>query len=284
MKIDAHQHFWCYNESDYSWINDQMKVLQRDYLPDNLLPELKNIGFEGSIAVQARQSLEETMWLLELADKYDFIKGVVGWVDLCSGEIENQLEEFSKNPKLVGVRHVIHDEPDNYFMASDNFQYGISLLGKYGLTYDLLVFPKHLQLAAELVSHFPDQKFVLDHIAKPLIKDHVKSPWNKDIIKLAQNSNVYSKLSGMVTEADWKNWRASDFQYYLDTAFDAFGENRLMIGSDWPVCNVAGNYREIMNIVIEYFSNIDNEILNKILGENCMHFYLEKQTQLHRIS
>jgi len=273
MKIDAHQHFWKYNNIEFGWINDDMSVIRRDFLPNDLLPELNELKFDGSINVQARQSLEETCWLLEMADKNDFIKGVVGWVDLCSSEVENQLVEFSKNPKFVGVRHVVHDEPDDNFMARDDFQHGIGLLAKYGLTYDLLIFPKHLALANELVGKFPNQKFVVDHIAKPLIKKQIGTPWDTEIANLAKHPNVYCKLSGMVTEADIKNWKASDFQFFMDVVYYAFGEDRIMIGSDWPVCTVAGNYKEIMNIVIDYFTNKNSKVLDKVLGENCKKFY-----------
>jgi L-fuconolactonase len=277
MKIDSHQHFWRYNNTEFGWINDEMAVIRRDFLPNDLLPELKLMEFDGSINVQARQNLDETRWLLVMADNNVFIKGVVGWVDLCSDDIENQLASFAQNPKFIGVRHVVHDEPDDNFMARDDFQHGISLLSKYKLTYDLLIFPKHLSLANELVAKFPNQKFVLDHIAKPLIKDKVHSPWDKDIAILAKNPNVYCKLSGIVTEADWKKWKPSDFQFYLDTIFDAFGEDRIMIGSDWPVCNVAGTYHDIMKIVIDYFEKKNGKISEKILGENCVNFYLKNK-------
>jgi L-fuconolactonase len=276
MKIDSHQHFWRYNNVEFGWINDDMAVIRRDFLPNDLLPELKKLEFDGSINVQARQNLEETRWLLELAGRNNFIKGVVGWVDLCSSEIENQLAEFSKNPKFVGVRHVVHDEPDDNFMARDDFQYGIGLLSKYELTYDLLIFPKHLVLANDLVSKFPNQKFVVDHISKPLIKKQIHTPWDTHITNLAKHQNVYCKLSGLVTEADIKNWKASDFYYYLELVFNAFGEDRIMIGSDWPVCTVAGNYIDIMRIAIDYFENRNCKALDKILGENCKRFYLEK--------
>jgi len=273
MKIDAHQHFWYYNEADYGWIGGNMQVLQNDFLPNHLQAELSNVGFEGCIAVQARQSLEETSWLLKLASENDFIKGVVGWVDLCSDKLEDQLKEFSAHPKLVGVRHVIHDEPDDNFMARADFQQGISLLHKYRLTYDLLLFPKHIPLAAALVQKFPNQKFVLDHIAKPEIKGQLKEPWASDIRKLGQLPNVYCKLSGMVTEANWQSWKTDDFRFYLDTVFQAFGPDRLMIGSDWPVCTVAGSYQKVLSIVIDYVKKFDNSEQQKILGINCLNFY-----------
>jgi L-fuconolactonase len=273
MKIDAHQHFWKYNPDEYGWIDDEMKVLKRDFLPDDLSPALKLAGFDGSIVVQARQCLDETRWLLNLAGRNDFIKGVVGWVDLCSPEIEVQLAEFSRNPKLVGVRHVVHDEPDDDFMARSDFQYGISLLSKYNLTYDLLIFPKHLSLATELVKKFPDQKFVLDHIAKPQIKNKRLSPWKDNIRGLALLPNVYCKLSGMVTESDWKQWTSADFTPYLDIVVDAFGTERLLIGSDWPVCTLAGSYAEVMQIVIEYIARLDSAQQQLILGQNAIRLY-----------
>jgi len=217
MRIDAHQHFWIYNPEEYSWISDSMKVLRKDFLPADLLPLLKQSGFDGSIAVQARQSREETRWLLELAGEHDFIKGVVGWVDLCSVEAESQLEEFTLYPKLVGVRHVLQDEPDDMFMLQDNFLKGISLLRKFNLVYELLIFPGHLPYAIQLVKKFPDQKFVLDHIAKPLIKDKILTSWKEGIQQLALQPNVSCKLSGMVTEAEWKGWRSSFSCWVLHT-------------------------------------------------------------------
>lgn len=276
MKLDSHVHFWNYDHNEFSWIGENMSALKKNFLPSDISKNLQSFDFDGIIAVQARQKAEETKWLLELASKYLFIKGVVGWVDLCSPEIEKQLDEFTSYSKLVGVRHVVHDEPDDAFMARHDFQYGISLLSKYGLTYDLLLFPKHLPLAAQLVSHFPNQKFVLDHIAKPFIKNQLQEPWSQDIAKLAKNPNVYCKLSGMVTEADWDNWNPNDFKYYFDWVFSCFDQNRIMIGSDWPVCTVAGSYNRVISLVIDYLKKFDEEIQNKILGENCRRFYLDK--------
>jgi L-fuconolactonase len=276
MKIDAHQHFWRYNQTDFGWIGDNMQVLKNDFLPDHLRSKLKAVDFDGTIAVQARQTLQETAWLLKLATENDFIKGVVGWVDLCSSKIDDQLKEFSANKKLVGVRHVVHDEPDDRFMARDDFKRGISLLQKYRLTYDLLLFPKHLPLAAELAGQFPAQKFVLDHIAKPHIAQQAKEPWATDIRALAQLPNVCCKLSGMVTEADWHLWNEADFAFYLDTVFEAFGPDRLMIGSDWPVCTVAGSYQSVLAIVVNYVNQLDPTLKDKVLGANCHRFYLER--------
>lgn len=274
MKIDSHQHFWKYNPTDYGWIDDRMKILKRDWLAGDLEPVLLEAGFAGSVAVQARQTPEETRWLLNLAEKHDFIKGVVGWVDLCSeDDLKRQLDEFCKSPKLVGVRHVVHDEPEDNFMLSDDFLKGISILKEYNLTYDLLLFPKHLPVARIVVSMFPEQKFVVDHIAKPLIRDRVTDPWKDDIMMLSENKNVWCKLSGMVTEADWVNHTPGDFRPYLDVVFKAFGPGRLMIGSDWPVCLVSRKYREVINIVEDYISGMQNEVRQKILGLNCIDFY-----------
>jgi L-fuconolactonase len=273
MKIDSHQHFWKFNTTEFGWIDQSMKILQRDYLPSDLEAELKREDFDGTIAVQARQSLEETKWLLELAGQHPFIKGVVGWVDLCSPDIELQLAELSTDKKLVGVRHVIHDEADDQFMLRDDFRNGIRCLAKYGLTYDLLLFPKHLKYASILVAEYPDQPFVIDHISKPLISQGILEPWENDIKLLAKYPNLYCKLSGMVTEAALNNWDQQTFEPYLDTVFEAFGPDRLMIGSDWPVCLLGGSYSKIIAIVRNYMEKLEPAAQNKILGENCCKFY-----------
>ena len=274
MKIDSHQHFWKYNETDYGWIDNRMAILKRDFLPEDLEPRLTESGFSGSVAVQARQTAEETRWLLNLAEKNDFIKGIVGWADLRSEDnLRRQLDEFCKSPKFAGVRHVVHDEPEDGFMLRDDFLKGISILKDYNLTYDLLLFPKHLPVAQVLASMFPGQKFVVDHISKPLIKDRITDPWKEDIFMLAGEKNVWCKLSGMVTEADWKNNTYKDFQPYLDTVFQAFGPGRLMTGSDWPVCTVSREYNDVINIVRDYISEMPDEVREKILGLNCIDFY-----------
>ena len=267
IRLDAHQHFWRYDASEHVWMDDRMSVLKRDHLPDELRPLLSAAGFDGTIAVQARQNLKETRWLLELAGQYDFIRGVVGWVDLRSPELRRQLAAF---PGLVGVRHVVHDEPDDEFLLRPEFRRGIAQLREFGLTYDLLLFPKHLPEAVKLVAEFPDQPFVLDHIAKPRIADGLLSPWREDLRRLAGFPNVWCKLSGMVTETKWKLWRPEDFHPYLDVVFEAFGLERLMIGSDWPVCTLSGDYVSTMNIVINYLSAEDRE---GVLGGNCARFY-----------
>lgn len=273
MKIDSHQHFWSYNPDDYGWISIDMEILQKDYLPDQLKTELSSIGFDGSVAVQARQSLAETQWLLNLAEQHSFIKGVIGWVDLCSPDLEEQLIQFSGNTKLVGIRHVIHDEQDDDFMLRNSFLRGIAYLKKFGLTYDILVFPRHLPNTIQFVSQFPDQVFILDHIAKPSIKDKKISPWKEDIEKLARFRNVYCKLSGMVTEANVKNWNQEELIPYLNIVFDTFGIDRLIIGSDWPVCRLAGSYKQIMQVVLDYIRTFPDQDKKKILGENAIKAY-----------
>ena len=273
MRLDSHQHFWHYNPAEHTWISDQMMALKRDFLPEDLRPLLASIEFDGCITVQARQSLEETRWLLELAAKHEFIRGVVGWVDLQSEDLPRQLENFARNPKLAGVRHVVHDEPDDEFMLRPEFRRGISRLREFDLTYDLLLFPKHLPIAVELVREFPAQQFVLDHIAKPKIAERLFSPWREDLRVLAGFPNVFCKLSGMVTEAKWKQWEPGDFRSYLDVVFEAFGPDRIMIGSDWPVCTLSGDYESTMRIVIDYVGQFSAEVQAGILGENCARFY-----------
>lgn len=273
MRIDAHQHFWHYNPTEHVWMTEEMALLKHDFLPGDLLPLLKATGFDGSIAVQARQNLEETRWLLQLAEEHPFIKGVVGWLDLCSPDVEIQLEQFARHPKLVGVRHVLHDEPDDGFMLRPEFLRGIGQLSEFGLTYDLLLFPKHLPAASQLVQAFPAQSFILDHIAKPSIADRVLSPWREDLRTLASFKNVSCKLSGMVTEAKWKEWKRDDFRIFLDVVFEAFSPERLMIGSDWPVCTLSGDYDATMQIVMDYVQQFPSPMRAGILGGNCARIY-----------
>jgi L-fuconolactonase len=273
MRLDSHQHFWHYSPTEHTWMTDQMAILKRAFLPHDLQPLLASIHFEGCVAVQARQNLEETRWLLELADQHDFIKGVVGWVDLRSEDLGHQLERFAAHPKLVGVRHIVHDEPDDSFILRPDFRRGISQLKEFDLTYDLLLFPRHLKVAVKLVEEFPEQPFVLDHLAKPKIAEQLFSPWQEDLHQLAKLPNVTCKLSAMVTEAKWNQWRPSDFHRYLDIAYAAFGWSRLMIGSDWPVCTLSGEYEPVMKIVIDYVQKFPAETQAAILGDNCARFY-----------
>jgi L-fuconolactonase len=273
MRIDAHQHFWNYSAEQYGWIGEGMTELKRDFLPHDLKPLIEAEGFDGSIAVQARQNLDETRWLLQLAGENGFVKGVVGWVDLCSPGLAAELDEFAKHPKFVGVRHLLQDEPDDEFMLRPTFCRGIGRLAGYGLTYDLLLHPRHLPIAVKLVRELPGQRFVLDHIAKPGIADGVMHPWDRDVRELAKFENVWCKVSGMVTEARWKRWRAADFRPYLDVVFEAFGPGRVMFGSDWPVCTLSASYAETMEIVRDYIGQLDPLQQEGILGLNCMRLY-----------
>ena len=269
QKIDAHQHFWKYNKTDFPWLNDRMEILKRDYFPDDLKKEQAS-GYRGSIAIQARQLTEENDFLLGMAKENDWIKGVVGWVDLQSQTVDEQLDVLSGIPKFCGVRHVIHDEPDDEFMLRPAFLRGISLLQYYNLTYDILIFPKHLFNTIHFVNKFPNQKFVIDHMAKPLISEGTLEPWASLMTEIARQQNVWCKLSGMVTEADWKNWTMDNFTRYLEVVYQAFGPDRLMIGSDWPVCRLAGDYSQVMNIVEDFINPEDRD---KILGLNALKFY-----------
>jgi L-fuconolactonase len=273
MKIDAHQHFWMYSAEQYDWIGEEMGKLKKDFLPQDLKPLLQGQGIDGSIAVQARQDLEETRWLLQLAAENELVKGVVGWVDLCSPELTAQLDEFAKHPKFVGVRHIVQGEPDDEFMLRAEFRRGIGRIADYGLTYDLLLYPRHLPIAVKLVRDFPAQRFVLDHIAKPLIAEGITKPWDEEIRELAKCENVSCKVSGMVTEARWKHWRLTDFRPYLDVVFDAFGPDRLMMGSDWPVCTLSASYAETLQIVADYAGQFSAKERAGFFGANCKRFY-----------
>lgn len=271
--IDSHQHFWRYQAEEYGWITPDKAVLRRDFMPEDLQPMLGPSDVTGTIAVQARQTPEETAWLLELASQHAFIRGVVGWVDLCGPALGAQLERFGRHPKLVGVRHVVHDEPDDAFMLRPDFRAGIAQLAAYDLTYDLLLFPKHLPVATQLARRFLQQRFVLDHIAKPDIRGRAMEPWATDLRALAACPNVFCKLSGLVTEAEWQRWSAGDFTAYLDVVITAFGPRRLMVGSDWPVCTLAGSYAATMDLVARHLAKFPPADQQRILGDNCADFY-----------
>lgn len=273
MRLDSHQHFWRYNETDYVWMSDAMEVLRHDHLPYDLEPKLRGIGFDGAIVVQARQMEQETQWLLELADEHAFIQGVVGWVDFASPRLDETLERFAANPKLKGVRELIHDMPDMDYSVSDVHTRAIAKLAPLGLTYDLLLKPQHLRPAAQLVRQFPNQPFVVDHIAKPGIERAARQPWQTGLAALAAFENIYCKLSGMVTEAAWGNWRPETFRPYLDSVLEAFGAGRLMIGSDWPVCTLSGSYEATMGIVIDFANDLTCAERDGILGNNAAYFY-----------
>jgi len=250
-----------------------MSVLKRDFLPGELAAECKANGIAATVAVQTDQSEEETLFLLELAKDSPQIVGVVGWVDLASARIDERLQFFSQHKRICGFRHIAQAEPDDHFLMQTNFVRGISRLREFGFTYDILIYPKQLPAAIELVSKLPDQRFVVDHIAKPEIKTKYSEFWKKHIRNIAENPNVYCKLSGLVTEADWKNWKPEDFTPYLDVVLDAFGPDRLMFGSDWPVCLLAANFGQVKQIVEDYVRGFTVEQKENIFGGNAIRFY-----------
>lgn len=274
MRIDAHQHFWKYRADEYGWIDDSMSALRRDFLPDDLEPELKRAGFDACVAVQAQHSVSETEWLLSLAEQNPFIAGVVGWVDLRAEDASQQLAQLAENPKLLGIRHVVQGEPDDRFLLRPDFLRGVGELQQFDLTYDILIYPKHLVVAAEFVEQFPTQRFVLDHLAKPFIKKGELEPWASDLRRLARHPNVFCKLSGMVTEADWKAWKSQHFVPYLETALECFGPERLMTGSDWPVCMAAAvSYKQVMDLVQNFLTRYPGDVADQILGRTAQKFW-----------
>jgi L-fuconolactonase len=272
-RIDAHQHFWRYDPAEFGWIDDSMASLRRDFMPPDLEPLLRATGFDGCVAVQARQSLEETTFLLGLAEVHPFVVGVVGWVDLQSKDVREQLASLAHRKRLVGVRHIVQGEPDDRFLLRPEFCRGISALAEFGLGYDILIYPRHLPAAAELAARFPAQRFVLDHLAKPEIRAGEIEAWKRDLHRLASCPNVLCKLSGLVTEADWRGWTAEGMRRYLDVAFEAFGAERLMIGSDWPVCTVAASYGRTMGLVSDYMKDRPAGVQAAVLGGNAQRFW-----------
>jgi L-fuconolactonase len=273
MRIDAHQHFWHYAPAEYAWVDDSMAALRRDFLPADLKREMDRAGIDAGVAVQARQTLEETRWLLELADANPFIAGVVGWVDLQADDVAEQLEPFARNAKLIGVRHIVQSEPDDRFLLRPAFRRGISILEDLDLAYDVLIYPKHLPVAIEFVSRFRTQRFVLDHLAKPEIRTGEMRQWEKHIRELAQAPNVFCKISGLVTEADWLRWTSQEIRPYLDVAFDCFGAHRLIAGSDWPVCTVAADYGRTLSLVEDYLQSRPPSERDAVMGSNAARFW-----------
>jgi L-fuconolactonase len=273
LKIDSHQHFWKFDPVRDSWIDDGMLAIRRDFLPRDLEPLLKANGFDGCITVQSDQSEKENEFQLANAKQYNFIKGIVGWVDLQSEQVEERLTYYKQFEIIKGFRHVLQGEAQRDFMLRPAFLRGISLLKKYGFTYDILIFPDQLKYTADFASRFPDQPFVIDHLAKPNIKNHKIDDWEKDIRAVAKFENVFCKVSGMVTEADWQGWKPEDFYPYLDVVVGAFGMDRLMYGSDWPVCNLAGNYEKVTGLVGDYFSTFADAEQEKFFGANAAAFY-----------
>ena len=273
MNIDAHQHFWKYEPAKHAWIDDSMSVIRQDFMPVDLKKVYDEHGIDGCVAVQADQTLEETNFLLRLSGKYEFIKGVIGWVDLRDDNISKVLEEYSQHEKVKGFRHIVQGETDHNFLLRPTFLNGIASLEKFGYTYDILVFPHQLGAVLEFVKRFPNQKFVIDHIAKPYIKDGYYDGWAVLMKEIAKQENVYCKLSGMITEADYKLWRPEQITPYMDLVLDAFGANRLLFGSDWPVCLVAGGYAEVKQLVTDFISELSLIEQAQIMGTNAIQFY-----------
>jgi len=272
LKIDSHQHFWVYDPVRDSWINDEMAILQDDFLPAHLQPILEHYGFQGSVVVQSDQSREETLFQLDNADKYAFVKGVVGWVDLLAPDLTQQLQEYKKYDKLKGFRLILQAEQPEYIMLPE-LQSGIQKLADFGYTYDILVYGHQLEAARKMASGIEGVPFVLDHIGKPDIKILPTAQWKQEIRALASQQNVYCKVSGMVTEADIKNWKTEDFKPFLDHIFESFGAQRVMFGSDWPVCRLAATYGQVLGIMEHYMSSFSKNEQDLFWGDNAAQFY-----------
>ncbi len=273
QKIDAHQHFWHYHPVSHSWINDAMAVLKNDFMPSDIEPILKKNGIDGCISVQAEQSEAETEFLLSLANQHSFIKGVVGWVDLASDNIEDRLAYYSQFSKIKGFRHILQDEKDRAFMLTPAFKNGISKLKKFDFSYDILIHEDQLKYTLDFVQAFPDQRFVIDHIAKPQIKNQKIVDWKSQLAAIAKHENVCCKVSGMVTEADWTEWVISDFKPYLDVVFESFGTKRVMYGSDWPVCLLAANYEQMKEVADNYIQQLSENEQRLFYADNAINFY-----------
>ena len=273
MRIDAHQHFWHYDAARDTWITENMSVLKRDFLPVDLIPELHSNRVDGTIAVQADQSENETEFLLKLAERNPFIVGVVGWIDLLSPHVADRLQHFSSNDRLVGFRHIVQAESDDLFLLRHDFIRGLRELQAHGYAYDILVYPRQLNAAIELAHRVPELRMVLDHIGKPRIRENLRGTWREQIHALAENPNVLCKVSGLVTEADWQHWTAADCKPYLDIVFEAFGPERLMFGSDWPVCLLAADYGRVTSLIEDYAAQCAPEALDAIMGLNAVNFY-----------
>jgi L-fuconolactonase len=272
-RIDSHQHFWKYDPGRQNWMTDEMDLLKKDYGPPDLFELLEQCQLHGSVAVQASQTEDENDFLLNLSDNNSFIKGIVGWVDLQSESLLERLSCYSAKNKIKGFRHVIHDEPDIDFMLRPAFLKGIKALQSFDYTYDLLIYPVHLPNALQLVRQFPDQPFVIDHIAKPRIGEHEIFDWKKHLMPLASLPNVYCKISGMVTEITFKKWKQEDFMPYMDTIVELFGTKRILYGSDWPVCSLSASYSETYRIVERYFEKFSDDEQNDFFGLNAKRFY-----------
>ena len=272
MTIDAHQHFWHFDADRDTWITDEMAALRRDFLPADLEPVLAQNGIDGCVAVQAAQSEAETLFLVSMAQTYDIVRGVVGWVDLQAHTLHDRLTALAEYPQIKGYRHVAQGEPADFLVRPAVVE-GIRRLAEFGLTYDVLIYPTQLKAALHLVRAVPEVNFVVDHLAKPYIKKQDIIRWSNYMAEVAKCPNVTCKLSGLVTEADWQNWRKKDFFPYLDVVFDYFGPDRLLFGSDWPVCLVAANYTQVKTLIEEYVHPWGDEVRAKVFGGNAVKFY-----------
>lgn len=273
MRIDAHQHFWRYAPAEYGWIDARMGRIARDFLAQDLAPELTRAGFDGCIAVQARTSLEETRFLLEIARTQPFVRGVVGWVDLTAPDVARVLAELAPEEALVGLRHIVQAEPDDFLLRAD-FQRGIAALAGSGLVYDVLVYPRQLESVRRFVAAFPEQPFVLDHLAKPDIAHAVRAPWERQFRALGAFPNLACKVSGLVTEAAWNAWKPADFRFYLDVALETFGEERLLFGSDWPVCLLAArDWQAVHELVVDWAAELSPAARARLFGDNATRLY-----------
>jgi L-fuconolactonase len=273
QKIDSHQHFWIYDKARHSWMDDSMEACRQNFLPAHLQPILQQNGFAGCVAIQVDQTEADNNFALRLAEKNSFIKGVVGWVDLQANNIEERLQHYSHIKPMKGFRHILQSEADDKFMLNAKFKHGISLLNKYDFSYDILIKPNHLLYAKELAAAFPDQRFVINHLAKPFIKAGKIDGWKEGMQALAAYQNVSCKVSGLVTEADWANWNPEDFTPYLDVVFNAFDANRVMYGSDWPVCNLAGGYSGVLKIIECYIDHLSQNEQELFWAKNAIEFY-----------
>ncbi len=274
--IDSHQHFWYYNPQTHGWIDDSMSVIRRDFLPAHLEEVLKENQVTGTIAVQVDQSISETQFLLDLAEDFDFIKGVVGWVDLRSDHLETQLDALAHQYKLVGFRHIVQAEQDPMFLMQPAFRRGLEIIFERGYTYDILIYPHQLAAALELIDRFPRAPFVIDHLAKPYIKSGYYKGWEILMREISQYPQVYCKWSGMITEANWYSWTPEDLRKYLEITADCFTADRLMYGSDWPVLNVAGTYQQVLDVILDHVSGWSNQEQSNVMGGNAKKFYLSK--------
>jgi L-fuconolactonase len=272
MRIDAHQHFWHYDPVRDAWITDEMEALKRDFLPGELEDLLAAHRMDGSVVVQADQSEAETRFLLDVANRHSTILGVVGWVDLLAQDLPDRLEHYSTSEKFRGIRHIAQAEAD-HFLARGDIVHRLGMLRDFGLTYDILIYPRQLPSALSLVERLPDQPFVIDHMAKPLVARGVMEPWETQMRELATYPNVWCKVSGLVTEADWANWQPADFRPYLDVVFEAFGTRKVMFGTDWPVCLLAASYRQVVDLIQTYVEQFPSSEREGVFGENAAHFY-----------